>query len=315
MPKGRPTKKELASIEQSHRDEFEKRYSALEKCVVGLRQSAANPEWLVRTFRDELSAFAKTAQPLSPSRGPSSRSAIKSEAIGKYLLQSQRWTALRKMAALIAMEVEGAATEVERLQFEVLRLLWDEEPIDRYQRDLAEKFDLAGLTRPVAQAMHEDQIADFVSHVMVAAQARKDHSPQRLDAKNAARPDWRKILRDTPLVTITRVNCPPDDPELIKLTHYGFPPFSTIESYAGATEKLDQFHSGDPQIKLKTARKILGDWNRSQHYRSRPPLEQRNVWIALLAMKYGFAHELLSNKEIKVPSPWSATEIVVLKRN
>ena len=315
MMRGRPTKADQAKIEQQHRKEFEKHYSDLEKCVIGLRQSAANPEWLVKKFGEELSAFAKASRPVRTARGTLSPSALKSEAISDYLVQSQRLTALRKMAALVTVEVEEAATEAERLQFEILRLLWDEVPVDRYQRELAEKFDLAGLTRSVAQAMDEDQIADFVSHVQAAAQARKDRLPQRLDAKNAIRADWRKILDGTPLATIMRVPCPPDDPELIKLTTCGLPPFSKIESYVGDSEQLDRFHRGDPQIKLRAARKIMNDWARSQDYRAQPPIEHRKVWMAFLSLKYGFADELLGKKELKVPSPWATNEIVILTRN
>ena len=312
MVRGRPTKAEQAKIEQQHRKEFEKHYSDLEICVTGLRQSAANPEWLGRKFDEELSAFAKSSQPVRTARGPLSPSALKSEAISNYLVQSQRLTALRKMAALITAEVEEAAAEAERLQFEILRLLWDEAPIDRYQRELVEKFNLAGLTRSVAQALNDDQIADFVSHVLTAAQARKDRLPQRLDAKNATRAEWRKILKNTSLATITRVTCPPDDPDLIKLATCGLPPFSTIESYAGDSEQLDRFHRGDPQIKLKAARRIMNDWARNQDYRAQPPIEQRKVWMAFLSLKYGFAREALGKEEIKVPSPWTANEIVIL---
>lgn len=315
MTRGRPTKKDLAALEQRDRDEFESRYAEMENCLQGLRRRAADPEWLITQFNEELRAFAGTARPFSRTRDTSSRSALKSEKVSEYLLESRRLTTLRKMGTLITANIDEAENEVERLQFEILRILWEEEPVDRYQRELAEKFDLAGLTRPVAQAMQNDQIVDFVSHVMAAAQARKDRSSQRLDAGNAAsRQDWRRILNETALVSLERLNCAPDDAELIKLTKCGLPPFSTIENYAGSSEKLDQFHRGDAKIKLKMARKIVGDWSRKQPYRSRPTPEQRDVWIAFLSLKYAFAHELLRNKGITIPSPWLATEIIVLKR-
>ena len=136
MANGRPTKKELAAIEQRDRDEFEKRYSALENRVIGLRQRTADPETLFTQFNAELRAFAETAQLVSRAPGTSSRSALKSETITKYLVQSRRLTTLRRMGALITKDISEAENEVERLQFEVLRLLWDEEPIDRYHRDL-----------------------------------------------------------------------------------------------------------------------------------------------------------------------------------
>ena len=109
------------------------------------------------------------------------------------------------MATIVAAECDDAEVEVQQLQFEILRLLLEQDPIDRYQRDLMEKFDRAGLSRQVAQMIGEDQIADFVSHVVMAAEARKPGALQVFTKDDAQqRQEWRKLLEEPPSVSVTR---------------------------------------------------------------------------------------------------------------
>lgn len=310
---GRPTKRDRALLERRDREEFEARYSALESCVSALHKRTADPQLLVERFNGELKALSETSRPAPRKNGSTSRSAAKSEAIGDYLLQSKRRTALRKMAAIIAAECDDAEVEIQQLQFEILRLSLEQDPIDRYQRDLMEKFNSAGLSRQVAQMIGEGQIADFVSHVVMAAESRKSEAAQAITKDDAQqRQEWRKLLEDPPLVSVTREERASSDPELIKLHKYGLPPFSMIESYLGHSKYVQAFHSAGPKDKSKIARKVLADWGRKQLYGSRPSDAQRHLWATMLGVKYGFAQELVK-REVSVPSPWLANEIVILR--
>ena len=313
MRTGRPTKRDKALLERRDREEFEARYSALESCVRALHKRTADPQLLVERFNDELEMLSETSRPAPRRNDTTSRSAAKSEVNGDYLLQSKRRAALRKMAAMIAAECDHAEVEIQQLQFEILRLLLEQDPINRYQRDLMEKFDSAGLSRQVAQMIGEDQIADFVSHVVMAAESRKPSATQAITADNAQqRQEWRKLLEDPPLVSATREERASSDPELIKLKEYGLPPFSMIESYLGNSKYAQEFHSAEPKDKSKIARKVLADWGRKQRYGSQPSDAQRHLWATMLGLKYGFAQELMKC-ELSVPSPWLANEIVILR--
>lgn len=316
MTKGRPTKIEQAKRERAHREEFDIRFGKVEECVRGLRHSNSRPEVLIAEFKKELGALADGLEPARLTHGSTAPTALKSEAVSRYLLQSRRLAALRTMSSLVAAETDNATIEVEHWRFEILRLLLDQEPIDQYQRELAAKLDESGLTRPVMQALHHDQIVDFVSHINAAAHARRENVPLPLNANNAAkRQEWRRVLTDPSLISATRVDREPDDPELVELTACGLPPFAAIEDYAGASMLIDQFHSGSPQTKIQNAREIIATWAQKQAYRSRPTARQKRVWLCLLGVKYGFAHEILGAKQFNVPSPWAATEIIELKCN
>lgn len=313
MKPGRLTKRDEALLEGRYKKEFTARYSDLERRVRALHKRNADPELVLENFNEALEVLSETARPVPPKRDPTSRWAAKSDAIDDYLLQSERRAALRRMAAFIAAECEDAEVKVRQRQFEILRLLLDQDPIDEYQSDLADKLDRVGFSKQVAQKVSDDQLADFVSHVSTAAEARKPGATHALTPGNAdQRQEWRKLLKAPPLVSVTREERDPSDPLLIKLNEAGLPPFSMIESYLGNSRYTQAFHSAEPKEKSKIALKVLADWVRKQHYQTRPSDEQRRLWAAMLGVKYGFAQELVK-RAVPVPSPWLANEVVILR--
>ena len=232
---------------------------------------------------------------------------------------SQDRHALALLAAAVNAELQTATSELERAETVLRTVVYEREPVDRYERDVALKLRAAGLTIKAARTMNAAQvirIRDAMDGVDEDGFALPQPSP-RLQAKAVL--VWR---HDNPWSTMSkevegyRLKQHPmtETVDAAVLREAGLPPAAYLKEF-GDPFLMGAFDAAiDANAKARASWDICAKWiadNIIEDFGSQDVATLRErAWTFLFGIKYGFAHKVSSLARVRFVSPWQPDHFV-----
>lgn len=228
--------------------------------------------------------------------------------------------ALKQLAAAAEAELASATADLADAETRLRSAIFERDPVDRYERVIANKLRAAGVTDKVAREINAGQvlrIKEALGGAPLSSAPRPRPARRKAEAALAWTADnpWLSVLASVEHYRLDRRPMTSGAVDVAALRQCGLPPDTDLATF-GDPHMVGRFEAAtDARAKARTCWDVCAKWIADNIVddvgANGVAVMRERAWTFLFGVRHGFAHEIRKFDRVMFPSPWGPNEYVV----